>query len=207
MVRRLLVVGSCLVSLGLLTMTLTPTVAGATVKSKLKVLSATLPPVNTLTIAEDNQQDVASLCPGAPVEATTPTKPSAAYVKTLKERPLPAESTLIPNPPTGQLLPGSYACPNFDVGYGWLIYAHFTYDDLCGIVWKALSSGLGVAAGYISALAGGPIGLALAFIFTLAAAIVYGWVQTAIRRGGGIVFEFTYWLSPWGYEYVGNSYP
>jgi hypothetical protein len=137
-----------------------------------------------------------SACPTSATNAPAPTV-------------LPPGTTPFPSvPSTGapwSTGPATSPTHDFNIGFGWLVYAHWTHKDVASVGWIAAVGGAG-AAGQWACAGLGPWAPPCIFLFAAAAIFMVYLFDTAYNRGGGLVIEFTYWLEPWGYEYVGNNY-
>lgn len=93
------------------------------------------------------------------------------------------------------------------ISFGWVIYVHFSHQEVGEVVWTAFFAGAGAALGAACAA----ISLTLltagcVFLAAAATTVMIGIFQTAFNRGGGLVLEFLYNGDPYGYEYVGNNW-
>ena len=107
--------------------------------------------------------------------------------------PLPA-----PTPPT---------VPPVQVTFGWVIYVHFSHQAIGGALLTAFVAGAGAAAGYVCTLItlGVLVPVCLAVIGFFATYFINLFNQ-AYHDGDGIVLEFTYVLSYFGYLIAPDSW-
>lgn len=86
------------------------------------------------------------------------------------------------------------------ITFGWVIYLNYTHKQVGSVLLQAFVAGAGAAAALVCATAGiGFLGGVCAFIFAFATAYMIGIMQQAYSKGTGIVLEFTYAGTWFGY--------
>ena len=92
------------------------------------------------------------------------------------------------------------------VTLGWVVYVFFSKGDLQAWLFTALVDGAGAAAGAACAFASEvpPVAIACAGLVAFVWSYFHSLFQTAVNRNGGIVLEFTYSGTWWGYLYAGS---
>lgn len=91
-----------------------------------------------------------------------------------------------------------------DVTFGWVIYVYFSHSELYWEQVLHLVDGVGAGISWLCGLATWVLGIVCGLVFLWLATYFDGIIQTAYNRGGGVVFEWTYWLSYYGYMYAGS---
>jgi hypothetical protein len=93
------------------------------------------------------------------------------------------------------------------ISFGWVIYVHWFHKEVGSILLQAFFAGVGAAgAAACTLISVGFLVPVCLFLFGFATAAVVAQFNTAYSRGGGIVWEFTWTGSPYGYEYVGDNW-